>query len=270
LALPLILCVGALDFITGRDLVTSPFYLLPICWVAWLAGCRAGLILAVVSTAVWFTGDLQHGYAYPQGAIPYWNAFMLLVFFCLVVYLLTAFHDAHAHLEDTVVKRTAALYAEIAERKRLESAKIQAERMAMVGLMAAEVAHEVRNPLGAIALNLDLIQKEIESLAGTSSHAPDEGGVLISDMRGEVLRIQHVLEDYLQFARLPTPQFRPVDLQDLLENKLAFMRGAIGQAGVTLRTSFDPSLKTVNADPEQLWQAVLNLIRNGIEACPGW
>lgn len=268
LSLILTLAVRVVDYLTGRDLVASPFYLLPICWVSWVLGRRAGLILAVICAAVWLIGDLMSGFPYSHGAIPYWNAFMLLVFFVLVVYLLTAFHDAHVNLEETVVQRTSALKAEIAERKRLEAGKIQAERMATVGVMAAEVAHEIRNPLGAIALNLDLIQKEISALALTSSHAPEEGGVLVSEMREEVQRIQHVLEDYLQFARLPKPQLEPVDLQDLLEHKLAFMRGTLEQSGITLRTSFDPSLKTVSADPEQLWQATLNLIRNGIEAMP--
>jgi signal transduction histidine kinase len=267
-ALPLVLFVGALDYTTGRDLVTKPFYLLPICWVSWVIGRRAGVFLSVVSAAVWLTVDMLHDYAYPHRAIPYWNALMLLVYFFIVVYLLTSFHDAHAQLEDTVARRTAALNAEIAERKRLEAIKIQSERMATVGMMAAQVAHEVRNPLGAIALNLDLIQKEISALAKTSSHPPEEGGVLVSEMRGEVQRIQYVLEDYLQFARLPKPRLGPVDLRELLENKLAFMRGTLAQAKVTLRTSFDPSLKTISADPEQLWQAVLNLTRNGIEAMP--
>ncbi len=268
LSLILTLSVSALDFMTGRDLVASPFYLLPICWVSWMMGRRAGLLLSLICALVWLVGDLMEGYAYTLRVIPYWNAFMLLVFFVLVVYLLTAFHDAHVNLEDTVAQRTSALKAEIAERKRLEAVKIQSERMAMVGMMAAQVAHEVRNPLGAIVLNLDLIQKEISTLAKTSSHASGEGGVLVSEMRGEVQRIQHVLEDYLQFARLPKPQLEPVELRDLLEHKLEFMRGTLEQAKVTLRTSFDPSLKTINVDSEQLWQAVLNLIRNGLEAMP--
>jgi signal transduction histidine kinase len=193
---------------------------------------------------------------------------MLAVLYGVVVCLLSALHDVQGSLEKTVQRRTAALQAEITERKRLEAAKIQAERLAMVGTMAAEVAHEVRNPLGAIALNLDLIQKEIGKLAETSTHAPDESGVLVKDMREEVKRIQHVLEDYLQFARLPKPQRRPVELSELLGEKLAFMDGVLKDAGITLRTSFDPSLKTANADPNQLCQAALNLIRNGIEAMP--
>ncbi|MGD0350897.1 MAG: hypothetical protein ABSB84_11395 [Verrucomicrobiota bacterium] len=62
--------------------------------------------------------------------IPYWNALVLLAFFLVVVYLLSAFKAAHHYLEETVQRRTAALQAEIAERKRLEVAKVQAERLA--------------------------------------------------------------------------------------------------------------------------------------------
>ena len=104
---------------------------------------------------------------------------MLLMLFLFVVYLISAFQAAHYHLEETVQQRTAALQAEIQERKRLEVAKIQAERLAMVGTMAAQVAHEVRNPLGSITLNLDLIQKEIDKLAEGGGHSPEEGRVLV-------------------------------------------------------------------------------------------
>lgn len=268
LSLALTLGLGVLDFATGREIIISPLYLVPICWASWVAGRRTGLVLAVASAGVWLVGDMMERYAYPHRGIPYWNALMLLVLFAVVVYLLTAFHDAHLHLEDTVAQRTAALREEIAERKRLETANIRAERLAVVGTMAAEVAHEIRNPLGSIALNLDLIQKEIGSLAETSRHLPREGGVLVSEMRTEVHRIQHVLEDYLQFARLPKPKRRPVALNEWIDQKLAFLGGNFAQAGVKLHTSFDPALKSVNADGEQLWQATLNLIRNGLEAMP--
>lgn len=268
IALAVTLALGFLDYVTGRDFVMATFYLAPICWLTWSAGRKAGMLLAAVCAGVWLVTELPVGDTYQHLAILFWNAFMLLVLYDVVVWLLSALRDSQDRLEETVQRRTEALRAEIAERKRLEVRKIQAERLAVVGTMAAEMAHEVRNPLGAIALNLDLVQKEIGKLAETSRHAPQEGGVLVNDMREEVHRIQHVLEDYLQFARLPKLQRRPVELGELLTQKLAFMNDALEHKGITLRTCFDPSLKPVNADPDQLWQATLNLLRNGIEATP--
>ena len=267
-ALALTVVLGYLNYITGRDFSMSAFYLVPICWVCWVSGRREGLLLAVACTVVWLVADLKTGYTYPHPAIPWWNALVLFVLFAVVVYLLSAFHAAHYHLEETVQKRTEALQAEMAERKRAEAARLQAERLAAVGTMAAKVAHEVRNPLGSITLNLDLIHKEIDKLAHSSRHPPEESRVLVNEMRQEVRRIQHVIEDYLQFARLPKMQRRPLALNELLDQKLAFMHGVIQEANVALCTEFDPMLPAVNADGEQLWQAVLNLIRNSLEAMP--
>jgi len=266
LALALAALIGFLDDRTGRDLAMSAFYLIPICWASWAAGRRAGLLLAITCTVLWFVADLKTGYQYSHPLIPYWNALMLLVFFLVVVSLLAAFQDAHHHLEETVQQRTAALKSEIAERKRLEIAKLQAERLAVVGIMAAEVAHEVRNPLGSITLNLDLIHNEIGKLAAASGHSCIEGHRLVDEMREEVHRILRVIGDYLQFARLPKSQRVRLALNELLDQKLAFMNGEFNQAGIKLRTRFDPALTTVNADAGQLWQATLNLIRNGLEA----
>jgi signal transduction histidine kinase len=175
---------------------------------------------------------------------------------------------AHYHLEETVQRRTAALQAEIQERKKLEAAKLQAERLAMVGTMAAQVAHEVRNPLGSITLNLDLLQKEVVKLAEGRGNSPAEGGGLVLEIREEIQRIQRVLEEYLQFARLPNLQLQAVALNELLGQKLDFMHGEFERAGVIPRTHFDPAAGTINADAEQLWQATLNLIRNSLEAMP--
>lgn len=268
LALALAVLIGILNYVTGRDVAMSAFYLMPICLASWAAGRRAGTLVATVCTVLWFIADLKSGYLYWHPLIPYWNALMLLVLFLVVVYLLSAFQAAHHHLEETVQQRTAALQAEIAERKRLEIAKVQSERLAVAGTMAAEVAHEVRNPLSSIILNLDLIYKEINELAEKCGHSPDEGHLLIEEMRAEVRRIQNVIEDYLRFARLPKPQRRPMELNSLLDQKLTFLNGEFEKARVKLHTHFDPALTTINADAEQLWQATLNLIRNGLDAMP--
>ena len=264
----LMFLIGSWDYVTGRDFAVSPYYLLPICWAAWVAGRRAGIWLAVASTVTWFVSDMMTGYVYQHRLTPYWNALMFLILFLFVVYLISAFQAAHYHLEEIVQQRTAALQAEIQERKRLEVAKIQAERLAMVGTMAAQVAHEVRNPLGSITLNLDLLQKEISHLAERGGHSPEESRDLVTEMREEIHRIQNVLEEYLQFARLPKPQLRPMDLNELLAQKLDFMNGTFERARVKCQTHFDPAVSSINADAGQLWQATLNLIRNSLDAMP--
>lgn len=269
LSLALVVGVGAIDYWTGHDITVTSFYLLPICWTGWVLGRRAGLFLAGISATVWLLADKLGEYSgpiYSHRVIPYWNALMLMVIFVVVVYLLTAFHDAHVNLEETVAQRTKMLRNEIAARKRLEAAKLQSERLAVVGSMAAKLAHEIRNPLGTIKLNLDLIGDEVGSLGPGSPVTTDETKTLLKAVHSEVRRMERLAEDYLQFSRLPKLNRELVRLNDLLTRELEFMMPMFKAAQVVTVTDFDPALPAIQADPDQLWQAVLNIIRNAMEA----
>jgi len=271
LSLVLVLAVGVLDYMTGHDITVTSFYLLPICWTGWVSGRRAGLLMAVISAAVWLLADMMGGYSHSSAAhrvIPYWNALMLLVIFAVVVYLLTAFHDVHAHLEDTVAQRTQMLRNEMAARKRLEAAKLQSERLAVVGSMAAKLAHEIRNPLGTVKLNLDLLGDEVGQLGPGSSVSTDEAKALLKAVNSEIRRMERLAEDYLQFSRLPKLNRKPIALNELLLRELEFLAPMLSAAQVGLTTDFDSTMPAIQADPDQLWQAVLNLIRNAMEAMP--
>src|SRR5260370_29849537 len=191
-AVVLTMGVGVVDYVTGREWAISAFYLLPTCLAAWVVGRLAGLVVGVLCAGTWFLSDVFSGPAYQHPLIPVWNAIMLFVFFFVVVWLLTAFRSSHYHLEQTVECRTAALRAEMEERKRLEQTKLQGERLAVVGSMAAQVAHEIRNPLGSISLNLDLIGQEVNARASSNAHPSGECHVLLREMRLQVLRIHQV------------------------------------------------------------------------------
>ncbi len=126
----------------------SAFYLLPTCLAGWVAGRLAGFAVGALCTGAWFLSDMFNGAAYQSSAdsrLECGHAFYIL-FGCRLV--TDGVPRSHYHLEQTVERRTAALRAEMEERKRLEHANLQAERLAVVGSMAAQVAHEIRNPLG--------------------------------------------------------------------------------------------------------------------------
>ncbi len=263
-----LLLLGITDYLTGHHFALSAFYLIPISLGCWARGWKAGLVFAALSAAIWLAADLLTRHVYPHPVIPYWNAVTLLVLFVAVALLLSAVRSANKHLEDTVKRRTAALEAEMAKRQRLEKARVQAERLAMVGTIASQVAHEVRNPLGSITLNLDLVAKEIARFSGSSQSSGQEGLALVNEIRAEVHRIRRVIDDYLRFARLPKPKTQRLDLNSLLEQKLTFMAPVFEKARVQLRMEWDAGASTIEGDGEQIWEAILNMVQNSLEAMP--
>jgi signal transduction histidine kinase len=267
-AVTLAIVLGLVDYLTGREWAISAFYLLPTCLAGWMAGRSAGLAVGALCAAAWFLSDVFGGPTYQHALIPVWNAIMLFVFFFVVVWLLTAFRSSHYYLEQTVERRTAALRAEMEERKRLEHAKLQAERLAVVGSMAAQVAHEIRNPLGSISLNLDLIGEELNVSVNSNGRSTAECQVLLREMRSQVLRIRQVLQEYLRFARMPKSERAVVSLNGFLEEKLNFVQPLLDKKHVDLRRTLDASLPPVCVDAEQLWEVLLNLIRNAVDAMP--
>jgi signal transduction histidine kinase len=267
-AVALTIALGAVDYFTGREWAISAFYLLPTCLAGWMAGRSAGFAVGVLCAVTWFVSDVFSGPAYQHPLIPVWNAVMLFVFFFVVVWLLTAFRSSHYHLERTVACRTAALRSEMEERKRLEQAKLQGERLAVVGSMAAHVAHEIRNPLGSISINLDLVERELSAFANSNGSSANECRELLHEIRLQVSRIRQVLQEYLRFARMPKSERGAVSLNGFLEEKLNFVQPLLDQKHVELRRMLDPNLPPVCVDAEQLWEAVLNLIRNALDAMP--
>lgn len=157
---------------------------------------------------------------------------------------------------------------DIGERRRLEEARLQAERLATIGAMSAKLAHEIRNPLSSVLLNLELARDELDTLSQQSGDAVTECRSLLKSIEGEVRRIQRVTEDYLQFARLPKARRERIHLNELLAQGLSFLQSLFDATNVELRTDLDPNLPPIEADENQLWQAILNLIRNAIEAMP--
>ena len=156
----------------------------------------------------------------------------------------------------------ASLRARERELQEKQEALLRAEKLATVGRMAAQITHEIRNPLSSIGLNTELLAEELE--AGD----PAEARRLCGAIAREVDRLTEITEEYLRFARLPKPQLEEEDVAALVRDLVAFVQPELEAAGIRVETELEENLAAA-VDENQLRQALLNLVRNSREAMPG-
>jgi signal transduction histidine kinase len=143
---------------------------------------------------------------------------------------------------------------------------IQSEKMAVVGTFASGLAHEVRNPLNSIALQLSILERRAAPLpAGVTGEIKELVGVI----RQEVKRLDNLVGDFLQFSRSNRVQYRPTALDALVDEVTRLLRPEARAAGVTLRRQrVGGPIPDLRVDPEKMKQVVINLVQNAIEAMP--
>lgn len=147
-----------------------------------------------------------------------------------------------------------------------ERERVRSEKLAAVDKMASMIAHEVRNPLSSIGLNVELLEEELERLAGSEPGAADEARALCKSTLHEIHRLNSLTEDYLTLARLPKPSLERKPLAPILRQVADFVREDLSKRKVTLSSTVEAEDATAAVDAEQLWQCLLNLIRNAAEA----
>ncbi len=134
---------------------------------------------------------------------------------------------------------------------------LRAERLGAVGEMAARVAHEIRNPLVAIGGFARLLLREV----------PGEGAMRenVQIIVSEVRRLETILREVLDFSNPPTPRPGHVDLARIGLEALDLLQWEMQEAGVNGHLEAEPGLPEVEADRDQIFQAFINVMRNGIQ-----
>ena len=156
---------------------------------------------------------------------------------------------------------------DISLRVQTETALQRARQLAMVGEMAAGLAHEIKNPLAGIKASLEVLGHELQL------EADDRDTLKMTIV--EVERIEALLRNLLNYARPPNPFFALIDLNRLLENAvrnagiLLKARETSDSAPVEFIRDFDLELPMIMADAAQLQQVILNLLLNAIDAVSG-
>jgi signal transduction histidine kinase len=149
--------------------------------------------------------------------------------------------------------------------RKLETEAQMSERRAHVATLAREMAHEIRNPLNAMSINLEMLEEE---LGGKSSGNPEEVKMFLKGIKGEIRRLKDLTENFLSYARPPQLNQDAKDLNHFLEELCVFVQPEAEARGIHLVRELDPMLPSVEFDSAQLRQAVLNILSNAQQVVP--
>ncbi len=155
------------------------------------------------------------------------------------------------------------LAEDVTAREETAERLLQTERFAAIGRLAAQITHEIRNPLSSVGLNIELLGDDVAHLPPERAK---EAKAILDAVGKEVDRLTQITEGYLRFARLPAPKKVAGDVGDLLADLVAFTQADAAKAGVMLELNVEPGLPAVPFDPARLRQALVNLVRNAVEA----
>ena len=161
--------------------------------------------------------------------------------------------------------QNASLYTDLMENvhelRNAQEQLVHSTKMAAIGELAANVAHEINNPL--------------TSVLGYTTHLlktpglPDSPKRVLAMMEQETLRARKIIRNLLDFSRQKTSRLLPSDLRLPLKETISFIQGAAELSSVTIREEYNGTPVPVNIDANEMKQVFMNIINNAIQAMPG-
>lgn len=178
-----------------------------------------------------------------------------------------ALRSLTATLEQRVAERTAALAQAMAAQQRLEREARRAEHFSMLGRLAAGVSHEIRNPLAAVFLNVDLLAAEFQQPSPDSAAQIAES---LAEVQTHLRRLEDLVQDYLSLVRVGAIERTDQDLGLAMQDWGSELRALAAERGVTFREEGLATLGRAAIHANTLRRAVLNLVQNALDAvAPG-
>ena len=147
---------------------------------------------------------------------------------------------------------------------------IEDERVQALTLLAASVAHEIGNPLNALHIHLQLMERELRKLrrtaAGEVQAGVDRLEGYVDVAKGEIGRLDNIVTQFLDALRARPPKMEHASVNQILRETLELLRPEIENRGQRIREKFAANLPDVPCDAAQIKQVLVNLIRNGMQA----
>ncbi len=205
---------------------------------------KRGKILGVFE----ITQDVTHDYA----TIMRFQWIVAMSFLVFVGILFTTILLIARRAERIITNRAA-------EQRRLEEKLHQAERLAALGEMIAGISHEIRNPLGIIRSTAELLHNRTEN-----ERQKRFSSIIVE----EATRLNDVLTEFLDFARPKTLHAIKCKVEDVLERNLKILEPEFQKLGVKVERHYEGGYFSLEADPDLLYRAFVNLLANALQAMP--
>ena len=143
---------------------------------------------------------------------------------------------------------------------------MESERMQAVRLLAASLAHEIGNPLNALGIHLQLLERAVKKLPSAEDRA--ELGEFTAVARDEIARLDGILSEFLNALRNGAPNLEKCDALAVLEKSLRVLRADVRERAIRIEVDHPASLPAILADASQLQRVFFNLVKNAIQAMP--
>ena len=152
---------------------------------------------------------------------------------------------------------------DITEKKMRESQLRRAESLAALTTLSAGVAHEIKNPLASIDIHIQLLNREIQKL---KSEEKKNIKNLLAIVKEEIDRLNSIVQDFLFAVRPMSMNLSKENINEILKDMIDFLKYELGEADIKITLDLEEDLPTVLIDSKYLKQALLNIIKNSIEA----
>ncbi len=167
--------------------------------------------------------------------------------------------------ESGYVEYIVSTFNDISEKKKYSEELLRIKTLATLGQLAAELAHEIKNPINSINIHMHLIEKELTKLPDTLGKGSLE---LILRVKEEITRLNSLANECLNFSRSTQLYPRREDLKSIVEALIKLIEPQANLMGISVKFIVPGTLPEVVLDKEKIKQALLNLLINALEAMP--
>jgi PAS domain S-box-containing protein len=157
----------------------------------------------------------------------------------------------------------AAVFHDTTQQHTATQEAVESERMQALTLLAASVAHELGNPLNSLHIHLQLMERDARKAPGELAKRLSES---IRVARGEIDRLDSIISQFLKAIRPTRPELRPVRPELLARETLELLRHELENRNILIEEEFPADLPEIQADSEQLKQAMYNIVKNAMQA----